>query len=123
MTMATYRQRVAEETGAEGDEEVTETIRATLDLLGERISREEAKNLAGGLPDEAETWVIDWDTHSERAFGVGEFVERLADRLDVESEEAHHRAQVVLGHLADEVGRMETAALTNQLPDEYQTFF
>ncbi|MFB6221052.1 MAG: DUF2267 domain-containing protein [Halolamina sp.] len=121
MTLQGAITKVQFETDIEEDETAKETLRETFDLLAERISREEGKNIAGKLPAEMETWTIDWDTHAEQSFGVDEFLERLADRLDVDKQTAQHRAQAAFEALEMETDPFERSRIEGQLPDEYDT--
>lgn len=113
--------KIQRETDIDDDETAEETLHETLDLLAERISREEGKNIAGKLPEELETWAIDWDSHSERSFGVDEFLDRLAERLDVDKGTAQHRAQAAFDALEMEIDNYERSKIEGQLPDEYDT--
>lgn len=123
MTADKFRFDVKREADLEDDAEAEETIETVLSVLGERISQEESRRIAGYLPDEFETWVIDWDTHSERAFGIDEFLDRVAADLDVSKTEAQKRAQTVVQHLEVELRSGEETKLRNQLPEEYDTLF
>lgn len=122
-TMDTFHHRVSSDTEADSEEEVRETIDAVLSTLGQRISQEEGRNLAAFLPEEFETSIIDWESHSEKAFGVDEFAERVADELGVSKEEAHHRSQVVVHTFATELTGGEESKVRNQLPEEYDSLF
>ncbi|WP_435144328.1 DUF2267 domain-containing protein [Halobaculum sp. P14] len=115
--------KVQRESSVDDDDTAEATLRATLEVLGERISREEAKDVAGQLPDEMETWVIDWDTESAQPFGVDEFCDRVADRLGVDTETAHNRAQAAVDALEMEISAFKRSAVQGQLPDEYDTLF
>lgn len=113
--------KIRRETEIDDDAVAEETLHETLDLLAERISREEGKNIAAELPDEIETWAIDWDSHSERSFGIGEYLDRLADRLDTDKGTAQFRAQAAFDALEMEISRFERSKIEGQLPDEYDT--
>lgn len=115
--------RLRQETEIDDDETAAETLRATLELLGRRISREESTKLARDLPTEMGSWLVDPETHSERSIGIHQFCERLADELDVDVDTAHHRAQASIHALEQEISPFETWALQGQLPDEYDTLF
>ncbi|MBP1988291.1 DUF2267 domain-containing protein [Halolamina salifodinae] len=121
MTLQASIIEVQRQSDVDDDETAEETLRETLDLLAERISREEGKNIAGKLPKEMETWAIDWDSHSEASFGVDEFLERLADRLGVDKETAQTRAQAAFDALEMETDHFERSRIEGQLPDEYDT--
>lgn len=113
--------KIQRETEIDDDGIAEETLHETLDLLSERISREEGKNIAGKLPEEMETWAIDWDSHSEASFGIDEFLDRLAERLGVDKETAQTRAQAAFDALEMETDRFEQSRIAGQLPDEYDT--
>jgi uncharacterized protein (DUF2267 family) len=68
------------------------TIHATVQTLAERISKEEVQDLAEELPDELVPW-LHVDSHGE-AFGLEEFIRRVAERegVDQVTAEQHVRS-------------------------------
>jgi uncharacterized protein (DUF2267 family) len=73
-------------------------VRATLQTLGERIDREEARQLAAQLPPEVAPWVA--TTTSAEAFDADEFARRVAEREEVDAETAQRHAAAVLDAVA-----------------------
>jgi uncharacterized protein (DUF2267 family) len=62
--------------GTSGD--AVKAIRATLETLGERLTRDEAKDLAAQLPEEIGRYVIQAESGSK--FGIDEFFNRVLQK-------------------------------------------
>ena len=102
-----------------------DAARATLETLGERITRGEAESLAHDLPDELAGAVAGPGGEAE-AFGPREFVDRVSDReaegaADQEAAQRHVRA--TLETLGSRVNRHEWRDLRDQLPEEYASLW
>jgi uncharacterized protein (DUF2267 family) len=93
--------------------------RATLQTLGERLSWEQARELAEDLPEELRAWLLraggDADPFDEHAF-----VRRVAEREAVDVETAVRHARAVLIALARMVRSDAVAALASGLPPDYE---
>jgi uncharacterized protein (DUF2267 family) len=78
--------------GGLGKEAAERAAQATLQTLADRIPREEARHVVRELPDELKPWIFT-DTEAE-AFGIDEFLDRLAKRenTDIETALLHARA-------------------------------
>lgn len=115
---------IRDRTEIESDQQARAALEATLQTLGERLSREEAKDLASFLPAELETTVLDWESASEGAFGVDEFLDRVAERSPAESrQQAQRYAQATIDALTVDVTERELRRADLQLPAEYDTLF
>jgi uncharacterized protein (DUF2267 family) len=90
---------------------------AALQTLGERIDREEARDLAAQLPPEDAPWIASM-TPAER-FDAEEFVRRVAEREGVTPAEAFEHARAVFATLREAVGEDEFLDVSAQLPLEY----
>lgn len=111
-------------TDIDAEDRARATLEATLQTLGERLSREEGKDLASFLPEDVETEVIDWDSASEGEFGIEEFLDRVAERADADSrEQAQQYAQATIASLTADVREPELQRAAQQLPAEYDTLF
>lgn len=111
-------------TDIDSDDQARQTLDAVLETLGERISREEGKDLASFLPDELEVEPIDWDSASEGDFDIDEFLDRVMERAGADSrQEAQTWSQAALNALEDEITEPEIERVKTQLPQEYDTLF
>ncbi len=99
--------------------EAERAARATMEVLGERLSGDEARALAGELPGELRMWLLSGGEHAQR-FDVSEFMQRVADRADVDPETGDKQARTVLLALGRLVRRDEMAKLAAELPREYR---
>ncbi|WP_435129326.1 DUF2267 domain-containing protein [Halobaculum sp. D14] len=101
--------------------QAVKTTRAVLSSLGERVQTDEAADLAGPLPMEIDRFLTEAD--SGQRFGYDEFVNRVADRADVEESEAAYRAKAVTALVADLDPAGEIEDVEDGLPDEFQDLF
>lgn len=107
--------------GAELGEGVR-NARAVLQTLGERLSADEAKDLASPLPMEIDRFVTDVE-HGQH-FGWTEFVHRVAERANAEPSDAAFYAKAVVALLYDLEPAGEILDIRNSLPvDEYEDLF
>ncbi|RBI64405.1 DUF2267 domain-containing protein [halophilic archaeon] len=103
------------ELGTQG--KTVRAIRAVLTTLGERIQEGEATDLAGPLPME-----IDWyleNADSGQRFDYDEFVSRVAERANVDQQDANYYAQAVVSLVAEVVPKGELQQVRDQLPDDF----
>lgn len=98
-------------------EHAEQAVRATLSVLGERLSGE-AADLAAQLPPELAS-ALPTDGSVQR-FGLPEFYERVADRegLGCGPEQARQHARAVTAALREAVGP-EYCQVLEQLPGDY----
>jgi uncharacterized protein (DUF2267 family) len=99
--------------------EAETAARATLGTLGERISRGDARALAGDLPDDLPSWLLDAGGADAEPFDAAEFVRRVAAREGVDLETAERHVRAVFVALARLVRRPEMSHLLAELPDDY----
>jgi uncharacterized protein (DUF2267 family) len=92
--------------------------RATLETLGERISGGQARDLAADLPSQAREWLLRHGGNAE-PFDAREFVRRVAEREEVDTETAERHARAVLVALARLLPGDEIADLAAELPKDY----
>jgi len=98
--------------------EAENAARATLGTLGERISRGDARALAGDLPEALRSWLLNTGADAE-PFDAAEFVRRVAAREDVTLDTAERHVRAVFAALARLVRRPEMSHLLAELPDDY----
>jgi uncharacterized protein (DUF2267 family) len=91
--------------------------RAVLQTLGERIDREEARQLAAQLPPELAPWIA--TTSPAERFDADEFVRRAARREAVAPEVARRDASAVFDALGRTVSDDEWQDLVAELPKSF----
>lgn len=91
---------------------------AALMTLSERISSGTARDIAEELPKKVRTWLLFAGGDGE-AFGVDEFIRRVAEREEVDSDTAERHAHAVFIALARLVRSDEMDELLSELPREY----
>jgi uncharacterized protein (DUF2267 family) len=101
--------------------EAVRATRAVLQTISERIQEGEATDLASPLPMEIDYYVL-VDENGQR-FDYEEFVGRVAERAEVEQEDAAFYAQAVVALLADVLPQGEVDDLEASLPDDYADLF
>ena len=118
MDYETFTRTAAERAGL--PEEMAERIEhATLRTLADRISGGEAQDLAAQLPGPLKDDLRKPREDAE-AFGVDEFVRRVAERGHVDPGEARTGAAAVLITVREAVTPGEFDDVLSQLPQEYR---
>lgn len=97
-------------------DEADAATRATLKALAERISHDEASDVAQILPEEFRPELA--SKSAARPFGVDEFVRMVAADESTSDERAQSHAQAVMAALQEAIGP-EFRDVLAQLPDEY----
>ncbi len=90
---------------------------ATLETLGERIDREEARQVAALLPPEVAPWIAT-ATPAQR-MDVDEFVRRVAEREQTDPMTATRHVAAVFDALARAIGDKEWNDVVSELPKTY----
>jgi uncharacterized protein (DUF2267 family) len=108
---------IVEQQAGVGSEPAKRAARATLETLAERISEGEARDLAGQLPPEVSPWLF--TSGPAQPFDVGEFLRRVAEREEVDSETAERHAAAVFAALGRAVSPEELADVLSELPRDY----
>jgi uncharacterized protein (DUF2267 family) len=101
-------------------EHAEHATRATLQTLGERITRGEAEDIAAFLPRELRDDLTSVPEPAE-GFSLDEFVRRVADREDVDEATARRDVQAVFAALAIAVTPGELRDLTAQLSRDFDS--
>src|SRR4051794_20325073 len=120
MDAETFIAIVAEESGVDR-ERAEQAVRATLQTLGERIDRNEARELASQLPPEIAPWLAT-ASPAER-FDADEFVRRVAQREGGVARAARRDAAAVLDALSRTVSRAEWDDMVAELPSGFAPLF
>jgi uncharacterized protein (DUF2267 family) len=116
MDHETFIDRVAREAAIDRDA-AERAVRATLQTLGERIDRNEARQLAGELPPEIAPWLAT-TTPAER-FDADEFLRRVAQRTGGDLAAARRQTAAVLDALAAAVSGEEWDDMVAELPQDF----
>ncbi|MFP8953692.1 DUF2267 domain-containing protein [Natrialbaceae archaeon A-arb3/5] len=95
--------------------------RAVLTTLGERLQEGEATDLASPLPMEIDRYLTDAE-HGQR-FDYQEFLDRVADRANVDRPDANYHAQQIVAIVADVVPAGNIEKADNQLPEDFDPLF
>ena len=115
-----FLKTLSERTGLERDDADRAAV-AVLTTLGERITQEEAEDLAAQLPSGLES-VLQGSGRAER-FDLDEFLRRVAEREGADTEEAREHARAVFEVLREAVTKEELSDVLSQLPREFEPLF
>jgi uncharacterized protein (DUF2267 family) len=107
-----------EQTAGITREEAERAVRATLETLAERISGGEARDIALFLPKELRP-LLDPVPEPAEAFGLDEFLRRVAEREGVDRDTAFDHARAVFTALGVAVAPGELSDMVAQLPREF----
>jgi uncharacterized protein (DUF2267 family) len=100
-----------------GREQAERASRATLQTLGERIDREEARQLAAQLPPELAPWLA--TTSPADHFGADDFIRRVARQQGIDDTTATEQVEAVFDALSHAVSADEWDDLTSELPSSF----
>jgi uncharacterized protein (DUF2267 family) len=100
-------------------EKAERAARATLETLGERISRGQARDLASDLPHDIGRWLLDAPSAGE-SFDPAEFVRRVAEREGIDTDTAERHIKAVFVALARLIVHKEVEDLASELSKDYQ---
>jgi uncharacterized protein (DUF2267 family) len=98
-------------------------IRATLTTLGERLTKEEGRDLAAQLPKEIALYLHEGQKRALIKRSLPEFFEVVAEREGVDVDAAEQHARSVCSVLCAAVSPGEISDVTSQLPTEFRTLF
>lgn len=101
-------------------EEAERAACATLQTLGERVTRGEAEDLAERLPEQLRSCLTPAGPDS---FHVDEFLRRVGERAGVDPQSAQRDTVAVLAAMWRAVGPDEYADLRAELPKDFQPLF
>lgn len=103
------------------DREMAEDLtRATLQVLAQRISGGEARDLAAHLPAEMREW-LQPDREKAEPFDLEVFIQRVADRALLDFDAARDGVRAVFRTLREAVPGDEFEDVLSELPPEYTT--
>jgi uncharacterized protein (DUF2267 family) len=114
--------RVRERGDYSSPDEAAKVTRDVLDVLAQRISPGEVKDLASQLPGPLGRHLADAAPQQAESFGIQEFSRRVAQRTG-RPETAERDATAVLSTVADAVTGGELNQIISQLPSGYAALF
>lgn len=107
--------------GSLGD--TVSAIRATLETLAERLTDDEARNLASQLPREVAVYVLGSVLLQPDRMRLDDFFDRVTLREGINPSDAIYHARVVLEMVGETVsGSGEMDDVLSQLPQEFRDF-
>ena len=101
------------------NEEAENATQATLVTFAERLTSNEAEQLAAQLPPELAVYMKALDTVTGESFTLDEFFRRVGLREGVEPVDADYHARVVLALIAESVSMGEIEDVRAQLPQDF----
>jgi uncharacterized protein (DUF2267 family) len=104
-------------------EKAERATQATFEVLGERLTDTEARDLAAQLPVEIATSLRSSFTKSGERFSLDEFFNRVSQREGVPLSDATLHARVVTGLLSEVVTMGEIENVRAQLPEDIRQLF
>lgn len=122
MQIDMFLSSLKERAGLESREQALQVARATLETLAERISENEANDLAAQLPHPLGDVVRARAGHSRR-FGLDEFIAKVGEREGVGREDAERHLRAVAAILGQAVSRGELRDVCSQLPRDLKSLF
>lgn len=96
---------------------------ATLSVLGERLSKGEAEDVAEYLPDRAADWLVPDEPARALDYDYDELLAHVADEENISTERAERHVDAVTDVLAETVGESEFENMASQLPETYEPLF
>ncbi len=117
-----FLKKVQDRIGPAQPDEARRAIIATLETLGERISGGEASDLAEQLPEELKEPLHQAGEDNEE-FSLDDFLRRVGEREDVETDEVREHVSAVMTVLKEAVSGGELDNIRAQLPQEFEPLF
>ncbi|MEU0114646.1 DUF2267 domain-containing protein [Streptomyces bobili] len=115
--------RVRERGEYNSQDEAQQITEQVLDVLSERISPGEVKDLASQLPGPFGQKLTAVEREQAENFGIEEFYRRVAERTGARPRTAQWDASSVLSTVADAVSGGELNQVISQLPSSYAVLF
>jgi len=102
-------------------EHAVKSTRAVLQTLGERLFDGESSDLAAQLPDEIGYYIK--VAEGDAKYSLEQFYQKVANRENVEMQDAIHHTKAVMSVLCEAVSGGELQDVGCQLPSEYSEIF
>ncbi len=104
-------------------DEAERATRATLIVLGEYLSGGEGPDLAAQLPQGIAEYLKRQPPGRPEIFSLEDFLQRVAEEEDIDSESASTHARAVINVLEEAVSRGEMENVRRQFPEEFAPLF
>ncbi|WP_033309494.1 DUF2267 domain-containing protein [Streptomyces iakyrus] len=104
-------------------DEAADVTNAVLEVLAQRISPGEVKDLASQMPGPLRQVLHRVTPQQTQSFGIEEFYRRVAERTGARPRTAQWDASAVLTTVADAVTGGELNQIISQLPSSYAVLF
>lgn len=118
-----FVQRVQGEAELDDAQQARAATEATLWTLGEHLSAGEAADVDALLPEGLRGSLTASSDETPAEFSVEEFYRRVADREDVDPDDATVHVRAVTAALAAAVGENPLQDVREQLPNEFDSAF
>jgi uncharacterized protein (DUF2267 family) len=116
-----FIKRVQKLAGLESQEEAMKATEASLETLGERLTKAEREKLAAQLPKELKEYLLK-RPHPDR-FVLEAFYERVSARADIRYHNAVKQAQAVMAVMMEAISPGELDDILSQLSHDYSELF
>jgi uncharacterized protein (DUF2267 family) len=117
-----FIERVQQLAGFGSQEEAVQAVRATLETLGERLSKRETRQLATQLPKELGTY-LHQRQEQQQFFALEEFFNRVSAREGARWHQAVDHARAVMVVLREAVSPGEIEDVRMELAPDYDALF
>ena len=113
--------KVRQRAGIDSDEEAVAAIRATLNVLADRLHGGQPTDILSELPPEVLTLLSSQEMRDGAAFGLDGFVERVSEQEGTSTAIAGQHIRGVLATVREVISRKELHDTLAQLPPEFTT--
>lgn len=121
MQYSEFIQQVKSQIDIDSDEQTKQVAEATLETLGERLSRTEQENLAAQVVDELKDMLLKrTDVHS---YDLEEFYNRVSARADIGYPDAVKGSQAVVNVLTSAVSQGEIDDILTEIDEDFGELF
>jgi uncharacterized protein (DUF2267 family) len=121
MQYTEFMQQVKSHANIESDTPAEQAVEATLETLGERLSRTEQEDLAAQLVDELKEMLLKrTDVHS---YDLEEFYNRVSARADIGYPDAVERSQAVVNVLTSAISQGEIDDILTEIDEDFGELF
>lgn len=120
MTYRDFLHKVQSETNL-NEQQAEKAVQATLHTLGERLTENEASDLAAQLPEPLKRPLR--EPRSQQKLTLDDFIGRIAQQEDCGRDEAFRHAQAVFQVLCEAVSHGEMSDVMSQLPKDFREAF
>lgn len=117
-----FLERVEERAGTSTDD-ARQATNSTLRTLSEVLTGGQAADIAPYLPPEFEGTLTESDPGEAADYSVAEFLERVADREDSDTDDVETRVRAVLSTVVEATSDREIENAKKQLPDSFGRLF